>query len=105
MGIVEAPPRQRRPARAAMHKKSSLHLQYAPCMTTPLSLDDLAPRVEALLAHHEQLQQAHRQLQEQLATLTQERDSLRLRLQAARARIDALIVQLPANQPPHQEQA
>ena len=37
-------------------------------------------------------------LQAQLEAVTQERDSLRLRLQAARARVDELIARLPVNQ-------
>ena len=37
-------------------------------------------------------------LTDQVIALTQERDLLRLRLQAARARVDALIERLPANQ-------
>ncbi len=67
-------------------------------MTTVSSLNDLAPRIDALLARYEELAHAHSLLQAQHAAALQERDSLRLRLQAARARIDALIEQLPANQ-------
>ena len=67
-------------------------------MTTSSPIDALAPRVEQLLEQYLQLQQAHSHLQAQLATITQERDSLRLRLQAARARVDALIERLPVNQ-------
>ncbi len=46
----------------------------------------------------QQLQRAHSDLQAQLEAVTQERDSLRLRLQAARARVDELIARLPVNQ-------
>ena len=67
-------------------------------MTTSSPIDALAPRVEQLLELYQQLQQAHSDLQAQLATITQERDSLRLRLQAARARVDALIERLTVNQ-------
>ena len=88
-------------------------------MTTQPSLDLIAERVERLLVRHEELQrtntlltdqvialtQEHEELQrtntlltDQVIALTQERDLLRLRLQAARARVDALIERLPANQ-------
>ena len=69
-----------------------------PCMTTTFSLDDLAARTEALLSRYEALAHAHTELQAQLNATLQERDSLRLRLQAARARIETLIAQLPVNQ-------
>ena len=36
---------------------------------------------------------------DQVSALTQERDSLKSRLNAARARIDALLERLPANAP------
>ncbi len=72
-------------------------------MTTPL--DTLAPRVERLLTQYQSLEQSHRQLEQAhleqeatLAAVTQERDSLRMRLQAARTRIDELIERLPVNQ-------
>lgn len=69
-------------------------------MTTTFSFNDLAARTEALLIRHEALVQTHADLQAQLNATLQERDSLRLRLAAARARIDTLIAQLPANQGP-----
>ena len=59
-------------------------------------LDQIAERVERLLVRHEQLQRTNELMAEQVATLTQERDSLRSRLQAARARVDALIERLPS---------
>lgn len=67
-------------------------------MTTQPSLDLIAERVERLLVRHEELQRTNTLLTDQVSTLTQERDLLRLRLQAARARVDALIERLPANQ-------
>ena len=70
-------------------------------MTTTFSLDDLAARTEALLSRYEALAHAHTELQAQLNATLQERDSLRLRLQAAHARIDTLIAQLPVNQSTH----
>lgn len=67
-------------------------------MSSQSSLDLIAQRVERLLAQHEELQRINAQLAQQVAALTQERDSLRSRLHAARARVDALIERLPANQ-------
>jgi len=70
----------------------------AESMTPQPSLDLIAERVERLLVRHEELQRTNALLADQVAALTQERDLLRLRLQAARARVDALIERLPANQ-------
>lgn len=70
----------------------------AESMTTQPSLDLIAERVERLLVRHEELQRTNALLTDQVTALTQERDLLRLRLQAARARVDALIERLPANQ-------
>ncbi|MDR0213771.1 MAG: DUF904 domain-containing protein [Comamonas sp.] len=67
-------------------------------MTPQPSLDLIAERVERLLVRHEELQRTNTLLTDQVIALTQERDLLRLRLQAARARVDALIERLPANQ-------
>ena len=67
-------------------------------MTTQPSLDLIAERVERLLVRHEELQRTNTLLTDPVIALTQERDLLRLRLQAARARVDALIERLPANQ-------
>jgi uncharacterized protein (TIGR02449 family) len=60
------------------------------------TLEDLADRVERLLAHHDQLQNTNALLEQQLSSVAAERDNLRSRLAAARARIDALIERLPA---------
>lgn len=70
----------------------------AESMTTQPSLYLIAERVERLLVRHEELQRTNTLLTDQVIALTQERDLLRLRLQAARARVDALIERLPANQ-------
>ena len=70
----------------------------AESMTPSPSLDLIAERVERLLVRHEELQRTNALLTDQVIALTQERDLLRLRLQAARARVDALIERLPANQ-------
>ena len=70
----------------------------AESMTPQPSLDLIAERVERLLVRHDELQRTNALLTDQVIALTQERDLLRLRLQAARARVDALIERLPANQ-------
>ena len=59
------------------------------------SFTDLTERVERLLLRHEELQRTNVLLYEQVQVLGQERDSLRSRLNAARARIDALLARLP----------
>ena len=67
-------------------------------MTPQSSFDLIAERVDRLLVRHEELQRTNALLVAQVAALTEERDSLRSRLSAARARVDALIERLPANQ-------
>ena len=62
-------------------------------------LSDLLERVERLLLRHDELTRTNALLLEQVATLTQERDSLRSRLNAARARVDALLERLPVESP------
>ena len=68
-------------------------------MTQSSLIEQLADRAERLLLRHEELRKTNVLLEQQLETLTQERDSLQSRLQAARARVDALIDRLPQNQP------
>ena len=58
-------------------------------------LQELADRVERLILRHDELQRTNALLGQQLGAVTQERDSLRSRLNAARARIDALLERLP----------
>lgn len=58
-------------------------------------IDQIAERVELLLLRNAQLQRTNGLLSEQVYALTQERDSLKSRLNAARARVDALIERLP----------
>lgn len=70
----------------------------AESMSPQSSLDLIAERVDRLLLRQEELQRTNALLAEQVAALTQERESLRSRLSAARARVDALIERLPANQ-------
>ena len=66
----------------------------------PLSpFDQIAERVELLLAHHAELERHNALLAGQVAALSMERDSLRSRLNAARARVDALVERLPAAAP------
>lgn len=73
-------------------------IPYNACLmsqTTPL--DQIAERVERLLLRHAELQRTNALLIEQVKALTHERDSLKSRLQAARARVDALLDRLPAS--------
>jgi cell division protein ZapB len=67
------------------------------------SLNDLSDRVERLLLRHQELLRKEALLQDQVAALSQERDSLRSRLNAARARVDALLERLPVDAAPVKE--
>lgn len=58
-------------------------------------IDQIAERVELLLQRNAELQRTNGLLSEQVYALTQERDSLKSRLNAARARVEALIERLP----------
>lgn len=64
-------------------------------MADPNHLDQITERVERLLLRHEELQRTNGLLHEQVQALQAERDSLKSRLNAARARIDALLDRLP----------
>lgn len=68
-------------------------------MTISPPLAQIAERVERLLLRQNALQHNNLLLAEQVAALTQERDSLKLRLNAARARVDALLDRLPEAAP------
>ena len=58
-------------------------------------IDQIAERVERLLVRYAELQRTNVLLTNQVETLTQERDTLKSRLNAARARVDALLDRLP----------
>lgn len=62
-------------------------------------IEELAERVERLLLRHEEIKRTNALLEQQLAAVIHERDSLRSRLNAARARIDALLERLPGDKP------
>jgi cell division protein ZapB len=64
-------------------------------MADPKHLDQITERVERLLLRHEELQRTNTLLHKQVQALQAERDSLKSRLNAARARIDALLDRLP----------
>lgn len=68
------------------------------------SLNDLTDRVERLLLRHDEILRTNLLLEVQLTAITQERDSLRSRLNAARARVDALLERLPAEVPKEDQQ-
>ena len=72
-------------------------------MATPSTTDQIAERVERLLLRHADLQRTNALLSNQVAALMQERDSLKSRLNAARARVDALLERLPAAAPATKE--
>lgn len=61
------------------------------------TLEDLAERIERLVLRHEELKRTNALLVQQVEAVTAERDQMRSRLNAARARIDALLDRLPAN--------
>ena len=64
-------------------------------MPSAAQIDQIAERVERLLVRYEELQRTNALLAQQVEALTAERDSLKSRLQAARARVDALLERLP----------
>ncbi len=64
-------------------------------MSNPSQIDQIADRVDRLLTRYDELQRINAMLAAQVETITQERDSLKLRLGAARARVDALLDRLP----------
>ncbi len=64
-------------------------------MANPSQIDQITERVDRLLLRYDELQRTNVLLAQQVATLTSERDSLKSRLNAARARVDALLERLP----------
>ena len=61
----------------------------------PVPYEQVAERVERLLLRHADLRRSNALLAEQVASLTRERDALRIRLHAARVRVDAVLERLP----------
>ena len=64
-------------------------------MANPSQIEQITERVDRLLVRYEELQRTNALLAQQVASLTNERDSLKSRLNAARARVDALLERLP----------
>lgn len=64
-------------------------------MATHEQLEQLTLRVERLLLRHEELQRSNALLQDELDACHRDRDLLKMRLSAAKQRIDALIAGLP----------
>jgi cell division protein ZapB len=73
-------------------------------MSDPSPIDQIAVRVERLLARHEEVLRANARLQDQVSALAQERDALLARFAEARLRLDAVLERLPA-EPPHDDAA
>ncbi len=64
-------------------------------MSPASPIEQFSDRVERLLLRHDELLRTTKLLAEQLEAMTRERDSLRSRLNAARARVEALLERLP----------
>ena len=64
-------------------------------MSNQTQIDQITERVERLLLRYEELQRTNALLSDQVNVLMHERDSLQSRLNAARARVDALLKRLP----------
>ncbi len=64
-------------------------------MSNQTQIDQITERVERLLLRYEELQRTNALLSDQVNVLMHERDSLQSRLNAARARVDALLERLP----------
>ena len=78
---------------------STLPVSSNPTIWLPMSnqtqIDQITERVERLLLRYEELQRTNALLSDQVSVLMHERDSLQSRLNAARARVDALLERLP----------
>jgi len=59
-------------------------------------IEEITERIDRLLLRYEELQRSNALLKRELLVAANERDSLKVRLSAARSRIDALISKLPA---------
>jgi cell division protein ZapB len=66
-------------------------------MSAQSPIDQIAERVERLLLRHEEVRRTNALLRDQVASLTLERDALNDRLDAARRRVEALLLRLPAD--------
>ena len=64
-------------------------------MSNQTQIDQITERVERLLLRYEEMQRTNALLSDQVSVLMHERDSLQSRLNAARARVDALLERLP----------
>ena len=68
-------------------------------MSTHEQLEQLTQRVERLLLRHEEVQRANPLLQDELDACNRDRDMLKMRLSAAKQRMDAVIAGLPLPSP------
>ena len=87
-GILVLPPK-------AKPYNATPMLNKATSMANISEIEHIAERVEQLLMRYSELQRANQLLTEQVDSITRERDSLKSRLNAARARVDALLDRLP----------
>ncbi len=84
-------------------------------MQDPSHIDQIVERVERLLLRHEELGRTNTLLAQELAQMTKERDALKVRLHAARAKVEAMLERLPSDmsadlldaptQPDHQDES
>lgn len=61
-------------------------------------IERMAERVERLLLRHDELRRTNALLERELELVSKERDGLKLRLQAARSRVETLLARLPAEE-------
>ena len=64
-------------------------------MAVQTYINEIAARIDRLLARHEELQRTNALLQQQLQQVTQERDQLSTKCQLVKQRLDGLIERLP----------
>jgi ribosomal protein L16 Arg81 hydroxylase len=64
-------------------------------MNTPNTLELIVERAERLLVRHEEIQRTNALLASELKQVRAERDLLKTRMEDAKARLDALLAQLP----------
>jgi cell division protein ZapB len=74
-------------------------------MSNPSQIEQLIERVERLLVRYAELQRTNELLGDQVEELSNERNQLKSRLDAARARVDALLERLSEPADAHKDGA